>query len=123
MNQRPGNSQIPSHVPENLVYDFDYLAPPGHEEDVHMAWKQLHNDNVPDIFWTPHYGGHWVATRADDIDSIQPGSEVFSFMSMSIPIIPDLPRIVPLEMDTPEHSTYRILLAPRFGPSSSSRCR
>ena len=61
----------PAHVSPERVVDFDYLAPPGHEEDVHRAWHRLHDMGVPPIVWTPHHGGHWIATRADDIDAMQ----------------------------------------------------
>ena len=57
----------PAHVDPRRVVDFDYLAPHGHEVDVHQAWQALHAPGVPDIVWTPHYGGHWIATRAADI--------------------------------------------------------
>jgi hypothetical protein len=59
----------PAHVPPELVVDFDYREPPGHTADVHLAWKMLHDG--PDIVWSPHHGGYWIATRAADIDVMQ----------------------------------------------------
>jgi cytochrome P450 len=109
-------AERPAHVPPELVVDFDYSAPSGHEEDVHLAWHRLHDDGVPDIFWTPRYGGHWVATRADDIDHIQTEYTDFSFSSVTIPSEPGNIPLVPLELDPPEHALYRNLLTPRFGP-------
>ena len=40
----------PDHVPASLVRDFDYRDFPGHDRDVQLAWKQLHDG--PDIFWS-----------------------------------------------------------------------
>ena len=106
----------PDHVAPERVVDFDYLAPEGHTVDVHRAWARLHAPGVPDIVWTPHYGGHWIATRAADIDAIQPGSAAFSFSSVTIPKVAQTFRLAPLEMDPPEHTPFRALLSPKFGP-------
>jgi cytochrome P450 len=107
----------PAHVPAELVVDFDYFAPPGHETDVHLAWKRLHDPGVPDIFWTPRHGGHWVATRAADIDVMQIDHERFSYRHITIhegaPAIP----LIPLELDPPDHGPFRSLLTPAFGPA------
>ena len=106
----------PPHVSPERVVDFDYLAPPGHEDDVHRAWHRLHDMGVPPIVWTPHYGGHWIATRADDIDAMQLDAGRFSHASVTVPRASQTFRIVPLEMDPPEHTPFRALLSPRFGP-------
>jgi len=106
----------PAHVSPDRVIDFDYLAPEGHTEDVHRAWTRLHAAGVADIVWTPHYGGHWIATRAADIDAMQLDSARFSHASVTIPKAEQSIRLVPLEMDPPEHTPFRALLSPKFGP-------
>jgi cytochrome P450 len=108
---------IPAHVPESLVVDFDYQRPPGHEEDVHLAWSRLHAG--PDIVWTPYYGGHWIATRADDIDVMQVDHERFSYRHITIPPQQErTARLNPLEYDPPEHTPRRAILSPAFGPKA-----
>jgi cytochrome P450 len=107
----------PSHVSPERVVDFDYLAPPGHEHDVHRAWHtSLHAMGVPPIVWTPHYGGHWIATRADDIEAMQLDHARFSHSSVTVPKAAQTFKIVPLEQDPPEHTPFRALLSPKFGP-------
>ena len=106
----------PAHVSPHRLVDFDYLAPAGHEHDVHRAWHRLHDLGVPDIVWTPHYGGHWIATRADDIDAMQLDAARFSHATVTVPKSEQVIRLVPLEMDPPEHTPFRALLSPRFGP-------
>ena len=107
----------PAHVPESLVVDFDYQRPPGHEEDVHLAWSRLHAG--PDIVWTPYYGGHWIATRADDIDVMQVDHERFSYRRITIPPQQErTARLNPLEYDPPEHTPRRAILSPAFGPKA-----
>ena len=112
----PATVDRPAHVSPHRVVDFDYLAPSGHEVDVHRAWKSLHAMGVPDIVWTPHYGGHWIAARAADIDAMQLDAARFSMSAVTIPKAAQTFRVVPLEMDPPEHTPFRALLSPKFGP-------
>ena len=118
MNLKQTPSQtVPSHVPTHLVYDFDFFNPPGGAEDVHLAWKRLH-DVAPDIFWTPRNGGHWIATRADDIDVIQADSERFSNKFFVLPVLPLPYPPLPLSLDPPEHAPVRALISPAFSPKA-----
>jgi cytochrome P450 len=104
----------PPHVPPELVVDFDYRDFPGHDSDVHLAWKQLHSG--PDFFWSPRHGGYWVATRADDIDVMQIDHARFSHRHVTIPPQPERPPLAPLEYDPPQHGPLRSVLSPAFGP-------
>ena|SRR5665213_2188486 len=90
---------VPPHVPPELVRDFDFSHVPGADADVHLAWKSLHDG--PKIFWTPRYGGHWVATRAADIERIQSDFESFSHREFSLPRMVKPFRFLPLEVDPP----------------------
>ena len=70
MSQAAATSQdyvVPPHVPEKLVVDFDIYNVPLQQGDYHLGLKQLHKPGIPDIFWSPRNGGHWIATRGDDI--------------------------------------------------------
>ena len=109
----------PRHVAEELVVDFDYREPPGHTIDVHLAWKRLHDG--PDIVWTPRHGGHWIATRADDIDVMQTDHKRFSYRNITIPPLPEAPQLAPLEYDPPQHTPLRAVLSPAFGPAVMQR--
>jgi len=104
----------PDHVPASLVRDFDYRDFPGHDRDVHLAWKQLHDG--PDMFWSPRHGGYWVATRADDIDVMQTDHERFSYRHITVPPQKDFPPLAPLEFDPPAHGPLRAIVSPAFGP-------
>ena len=106
--------QVPQHIPKELVRDFDYRSFPGHEQDVHLAWKRLHDG--PDIFWSPQHGGYWVATRADDIDVMQTDHQRFSYRHITVPPVYEFPPLAPLEFDPPEHTALRAILSPAFGP-------
>ncbi|MFT0170433.1 cytochrome P450 [Paraburkholderia mimosarum] len=106
---------VPDHVPRELVIDFDYMNPPGAQDDVHLAWKSLHAG--PDIVWSPYYGGHWIATRGEDIEAMQKDHTRFSHRSVNIPPLNET-QLVPLELDPPEHTAYRNLITPAFLPQA-----
>lgn len=100
----------PDNVPEELVVDFDIYNISGADQDVQLAYRAF-QQNYPDIFWTPRNGGHWVATRAEDIETMQRDFAHFSHKRITIPPMPpESPRQIPLEVDPPEHSAYRRVL-------------
>lgn len=108
---------IPSHVPSELVFDFDVYNPPGAREDYQLALKQLHYQSCPEIFWTPRNGGHWVATRGEDIYAIFADYEHFSNHVLTVPKSRQGPiPLYPIFADPPEHTAYRALINPTFSP-------
>lgn len=110
---------IPDHVPDELVHDFDYFLPGGVPGPLPRATiaRQLH-ENVPDIFYTPRNGGHWIITRAGDGLEVQTNYEVFSSA-------PDVnawksqlgARFIPLHYDPPEHGPLRRMFNVFFTPA------
>jgi cytochrome P450 len=104
----------PPHVPQQLVREFDFFTFPGSARDVHGAWKRLHEG--PDMFWTPLNGGHWVCTRADDIETMYSDALRFSSRTESLPRgATPLPQ-PPVEIDPPAHDGYRHIIMPEFSP-------
>ena len=104
---------IPPHVDPALVVDFDYVNPPGLAEsgDVYRAFDILHQG--PDIVWTPHHGGHWIATRAPETKWIQETHQTFSSTEKAPPK-GSMPFMPPITCDPPDHSRYRAVLNPYF---------
>jgi len=97
----------PDNVPADLVVDFDMFNLPGYQTDVQLAYRAF-QQNAPDIFWTPRNGGHWVATRAEDIEVMQRDHTRFSYEQITIPKKPDgAMRMIPLELNPPEHAGFR----------------
>ncbi len=104
--------EAPPHVDPALVVDFDYLAPAGMEGgDVYKALSRLHQG--PDVVWTPHHGGHWMSTRAEDIKWVQETWELFSSKEKSVPR-GSLPYMPPITYDPPDHARYRAVFNPYF---------
>lgn len=118
MEQTPearfARAERPAHVPSSLAFDFDIYALDGFEPDVHGAWKRV-QDEKPPVFWTPHYGGHWVVTRGEQIREIQENYADFSHREMFIPR-GVIPFSIPVQLDPPQHGPYRRIFAPAFLP-------
>ncbi|MBK9012046.1 cytochrome P450 [Novosphingobium sp.] len=110
----PMQVTVPDNVPPELVVDFDYFAVDGSNGDPQATWKKLHDG--PDIVWTPHYGGHWIATRAAEFDVMQIDHAHFSHRQFDLPRNPNRIPSVPLGLDPPEHTPYRRLLMTAFTP-------
>lgn len=109
----------PAHVSNDQVVDFDLYAPPGVRGDFHAAWKTLQEPGVPDIFWTPRNGGHWIVTRNRLIDRVLSDYKNFSSNFNVVPkeAIADA-KLLPTMIDLPGHRKYRILMNSSFSPKA-----
>jgi len=107
----------PDHVPADRVVDFDYYNHVSGDDDVHLAWKRLHDG--PDIVWTPHNGGHWIFTRFEDIKAVQMDHAHFSMRNTAAPYSPL--NFKPINLDPPESAPYRRLITPHFMPKQVDR--
>ena len=110
---------MPAHVPANLVYDFDVYNAAAQDEDFHLAIKKLHDPGVPEVFWTPRNGGHWVLTRGEDIHKVFADYEHFSSHALTVPraSAPPIP-MYPIFLDPPDHTAFRALINPWFSPKA-----
>jgi cytochrome P450 len=76
----------------------------------------------PEIFWTPRNGGHWIATRAEDIEAMQLDHEHFSMAALSIPRADaGGQQAIPISLDPPHHWPFRKLMQPAFLPRAVDR--
>ena len=108
---------VPAHVPPSRVVDFDVYHPAGIEDGYHQAWMRLHAEGVPDLVWTPRNGGHWIATRGHMIHQFLNEPEHFSARVMIVPKEAGMEhKLVPMNMDPPEHGPYRRVLNKGLGP-------
>jgi cytochrome P450 len=112
------NMDIPAHVPKELFVDVDTYNPPGGEVDYHQAIKNI-QAACPDIFWVPYRGGHWVATRGEDLAFMLKDFETFGSTPKTIPKVEAGPlRLAPIEVDPPLQTQYRNLINPWFTPKA-----
>jgi cytochrome P450 len=115
----------PAHVPESVVFDFDYFHDAGLFDDPHARIAELVR-RAPPLFWTPRNGGHWIAVGYEEAFRIL--REPDSFSSALMPEVaalagdmplPDgqrIPRMTPIMMDPPEHTRLRAPLQKTFSP-------
>ena len=105
----------PDHVASELAVDFDFYAPCPRGEDPFEAWAKLQGG--PPVVWTPHNGGHWIATTGAVTKEVLTDVERFSSRFAFIPKA-DRPPAVPLELDPPVHAPFRRMLLPVMSPQS-----
>ncbi len=116
-----GMSDRPAHVPEDLVFDFDGFRPIEGDETYHEAYARWHAKGLPELFWSPRNGGHWIAAGRDCLNEVFSNYEKFTSRlgaSIDSPIDPEdvtaRPRLAPIEEDPPRHQIFRQLFAPAF---------
>ncbi|MET0987016.1 MAG: cytochrome P450 [Steroidobacteraceae bacterium] len=108
---------VPAHVKQSQVVPVDIYFDARFKKDLHLGWHSLHAD-APDIFFTPFNGGHWVVTRFDLMSTILRDSEHFSNRELDIPASNSPNVMIPLNLDPPDHTPYRIALMAHFDRKS-----
>lgn len=117
----PPGRQIPSHVPPELVYyagiteSAEFLAAP------HKFMAELHG-KAPPVFFSPSEHSHasWQLLKYDDAFFMLRHPEYFTtFGAGPFPRDPDdYWRIIPLEIEPPEHRKYRAIVDPLVSPKT-----
>jgi cytochrome P450 len=117
----PDAESVPSHVPADHIYDYDIYSGRVPGGDFALFLTALQSKAVPDIFWTPRNGGHWMVTRGPDIDLVLNDAKHFSNQNLRIPKYTNAkPPLKPLQIDPPEHTKYRALLMGALSPKAVS---
>ena len=117
----------PDHIPEALVYDFDYLADPDVVKNAHERALEIVRE-APPIFWTPRHGGHWVLKGYNAVFEGQRDTARFSNSPMTFDQmqalnanLPDDKKLffsAPISFDPPQHAVYRGPLLAAFSPKA-----
>jgi len=119
MNAQPQvtKTALPSHVDPSRLVHFDMFNIEAVDEEYQKSIARFHEPGIPDIFYTPENGGHWVFTRDEDIHYAFTHPELFSSTLFFVPKEknPD-PPLYPMMSDAPDHPRLRALLAPAFTP-------
>lgn len=116
MNQMPV-ATVPDHVPAELVVDFDAMNDAGLTVDLFRRIAQV-RDAAPPIAWSPHNGGHWMLFREKDIQTALSSPDVFSSEFINRGSVErGGPPMIPIGLDPPEHTPWRMLVMKYFGPA------
>lgn len=112
----------PPHVPTDRVVEFDFYRPPGLENGFQEAWKTLQEPGVPELVWTPFNGGHWIATRGEEVMTVFADHERFSSRVVVVPKeIGEIHKMLPTTLDPPAHRPFRALLNTNLAPAAVNR--
>ncbi|MCW2495133.1 cytochrome P450 [Jatrophihabitans sp.] len=99
--------------PEFSGYNFRDTSPE-YVLDPFVATRDL---RVGRALWSPTWGGFWTLTSGKDVrDCLQDSTLFSSSGGFGIPARQKERKIIPVELDPPEHGKYRQALAPFFGP-------
>lgn len=114
-------STPPEHVPPELVRDFDVFD--FHHDPLLTTRPFDVFDSLRDMqaFWSPNYRGYWVLTSAEDIRFVWQHPEIFSSEGASSNVFGRSgwpTRLIPEELDPPEHGKYRRALTRPFSPGA-----
>lgn len=101
----------PSCVPAELVVDYD-VYDESRAGNVHEELKRIRSTTP--VGFTTATGGYWVVTRYEDARDVLRQPQVFSSSGVSIAPFPG--KVIPGQLDPPEHTAYRQVLAPLFSP-------
>ena len=114
--RRPTN--IPVHVPPELVRPFPYYVGARAKENPYSFIAAVHHD--PPIFWaeTTSIGSAWVPRRMEDLRAIYLDTDNFSVAGGSYfaKMIGESWGNVPSEVDPPLHTSIRSAINPLFIP-------
>ena len=106
-------------VAEERIVDVNIFELPQGEVDAHVAWTELRKRGS--LLWTPHNGGHWIATKGELIESIYRSPDIFSNREVGIPAKKFPLRLLPIQLDGVDHKAFRALIDPAFRPAAVQR--
>lgn len=118
----------PPHVPHDRIVDLNFAMgfTPNDLVDPYEPFGWLAGDDIPRLLYNPgapslkgEVRGSWVVTHYEDIERVYSDNALFSnkgaaeFQAM----IGETFRSIPIAVDPPEHSKYRLFLMPHFSPA------
>lgn len=120
-NEAPISSLAPrpDNVPADRVVDFNVHQPVPAGQSVHEFWRALLAESSRELMWTPHNGGHWIATDPGLCETILADSDRFSSRVVIVPRDPigeTYSSFIPLSLDPPAHGPFRKVLNNNLGP-------
>jgi len=112
---------VPDHVPDQLVWDHRLNDFTSELEDPYLAAARLHDG--PDIIWATEASlgkPGWVLTRNAHIREVFIDYQHFTSErdTSTGEVLGSMVRMIPVEVDPPEHHLYRRILNPFFTPAA-----
>jgi len=108
----------PAAQAARLVEAFDHWDPEL-AEDPFPVYEAL-RERCP-VAHSDVYGGFFILSRYEDIQSAARNHQTFSSRSLLIPAMGRTPNSPPLDLDPPEHTLFRQVLLPYFSPGRTQK--
>jgi cytochrome P450 len=108
----------PQYVPADVVVDFD-VDDHSIAEDLLSRLNQI-RETTP-VAWTAHGGGRWIVTGYDETSTVLRDPATYSSVANEDgagAYDPDIPRLIPIAFDAPEHTAYRDMITEQFSPAN-----
>ncbi|WP_174187463.1 cytochrome P450 [Nocardia barduliensis] len=106
-----------AEVPAELIVDFDVYDP------AIAAPVDTFQDRAAElaakgpVVWSTAHGGHWIVTGYREIHEVFRNHETFSsYPNNLVTTGAGFGKFIPIELDPPEHTGYRLALQPLFSP-------
>ncbi|HEY9564490.1 MAG TPA: cytochrome P450 [Nocardioides sp.] len=97
-----------------IHYDFD-IHDPEAVDGVYDTYAEMRG-KCP-VAHSPKYGGHFVATSYEDIQEVLRNPGIYSSRTINVPdSIGQDGEMIPIQIDPPDHTTYRGIINPLFSP-------
>lgn len=104
--ERPESLAIPPH----LIVDFDVYQSTSDAERYHQAYVDFQRGTAAPLVWSERHGGHWIATRGQDVYDLYADHERFSSRHYFVPAAPAQGSLGAFTLDPPEHGPFRAFL-------------
>ncbi len=113
-----GMSQVPAHVPKELIYNTGIVTGPEFLAAPHDFMAKMHQNYPPIFYNVSEYGNAWQFTKHEDALFVLRSPEYFSNEGATpFPRDPnDYFYFIPIEIDPPHHRKYRNIVDPLFSP-------
>ncbi len=126
----------PAHVPKDRIVDLSWAMGnvPNDLVDPYEPFEWLNGKDIPRLLYNPPArgglgsisgggAGNWVVTHYEDIDRVYCDNDHFSNKGAAEfqRLIGETFRSIPLGIDPPEHSKYRMFLVPFLSPARITR--
>src|SRR5581483_3375286 len=105
-----------AEVPAHLITDYDVFDPSLCIPTDVMQERSAELAMLGPVVFSTAHGGHWLVTRYEEVHQILHHPQTFSSYPNSI-VNAGMGRLLPLELDPPDHQVFRNVLQPMFSPT------
>lgn len=111
------SAAIPDHVPPSAVVSWNHYDDLSLRKDPVGCYDRLRSEHG--AFYSPLFGGFWVVTRYEDARAALQDPGLWSSVDSAIPTRPN--RLLPVNLDPPQHTKYRKIVNGPFSPGNVRR--